>query len=72
MSNEGDWLSGRSDHKRQMQARRRMSGEAGKGDQSRITNTNKYRLGMRLIQLSEEGSKDTDEYRKTLSAWRKA
>lgn len=72
MNDEGDFLSGKSNHKRQMQARRRMSGEAGKGDSSRITNTSKYRLGMRLIQLSEEGSTDTDEYRKTLNAWRKA
>ncbi len=69
---DGEWLSGKNDHNRQRQARRRASGDAGKGDQSRISNTNKFRLGMRLIQLAEEGSKDSDEYRKTLNAWRNA
>ena len=44
----------------------------GKGDKRRTENTEKFRLGMRLIQLVDEGKKDTDEYNETLKAWRSA
>ena len=58
--------------KKQKQHRRRMSGEAGKGSARRNENNNKFRLGMRLLELSDAGQKDTEEYRKTLNAWRNA
>ncbi len=50
----------------------RMRGGAGKGDAPRTENLNKFRLGMRLIQLSDEGKRDTQEYEDTLKAWRLA
>jgi len=72
MNEENDWLSGKEKHNKQKQARRRMSGDAGKGDASRITNLTKFRLGFDLQKLADAGLKDSDEYRATLNAWRNA
>lgn len=58
--------------KQQRDKRRRLSGEAGKGDAWRTTDMNKFRLGMRLIELAEAGKKNTKEYKATLKAWRSA
>jgi len=44
----------------------------GKGDGRRTENTNKFRLGFRLIELKDAGKEDTAEYRATLKAWRNA
>jgi hypothetical protein len=49
-----------------------MSGQYGKGDNRRTENSEKFRLGMRLIQLADADKKDTDEYNETLKAWRNA
>ncbi len=68
--NGSSWESSMSS--RQKAARRRMSGQYGKGDKRRTENAEKFRLGMRLIELSDAGKKDTDEYNETLKAWRNA
>ena len=44
----------------------------GKGDARRNENSEKFRLGMRLIELSDAGKKDTKEYEATLKLWRNA
>lgn len=44
----------------------------GKGDKRRPENLSRYRLGMRLIQLVDEGKRDTQEYSDTLQLWRTA
>lgn len=72
MMDDESFLSGDKSHRRQQDRRRRLSGEAGKGDAWRTTDMNKFRLGMRLIQLAEAGKKDTKEYKATLKAWRSA
>ena len=72
MSDDEQWLRNDKAQKRQRDRRRKLSGEAGKGDEWRTTNMNKFRLGMRLIQLVDEGKKETKEYAATLKAWRNA
>ena len=69
---EDTWLNGDPNHRKQQDTRRRMSGEAGKGDRNRITNNTKFRLGMEMIRLKEAGLGDTEEYRRTEQQWRNA
>ena len=59
--------------KQQKAAADRLRGSAyGKGDARRNENNEKFRLGMRLIELSDAGKRKTKEYDETLKAWRNA
>jgi hypothetical protein len=58
----------------QKRAADRMRGEAyGKGDKPRTNlQGDSFQLGMKLIKDAEKYGKDSDEYRNTLEAWKKA
>jgi hypothetical protein len=55
-------------NKDQQRKRRRLSGDAGKGDAPRNNGSEAYRLGFALTKLE----KGTPEYENTLKEWRKA
>ena len=57
---------------KQKAARRRMSGQAGKGSTRRPTNETAYSLGLRLINVADEHGKDSEEYKTALKEWRDA
>ncbi len=56
----------------QQRRRRRLIGEAGKGDKRRPTNESAYSAGMRLIKVADKYGKDSDEYTQALAEWRAA
>ena len=68
--NGSSWESSMSSQ--QKAARRRMSGQAGKGSTRRPTNETAYSLGLRLINVADEHGKDSEEYKTALKEWRDA